>query len=112
MTNALAHAAEAQRHIEWAHEWQEREGETEATALATVALAQAHATLALAEQQRIANLIALAQARGRGLGEQVAADALGALATFHVHENPDMGGWYDLRSEIARALGIEAPDGR
>lgn len=75
-------------------------------------VAHAHATLALAEQQRIANLIALAQARGRGLSEQVAADALGALATFHVHENPDMGGWYDLRPEIARALGIEVPDGR
>lgn len=79
-----------------------------------LAAAQAEATLALAEQQRIANLVALAKIAGRDedIHESVAEAAYGAMdaliATKIVpngHMDP-----YEvevLRPEIAAALGIE-----
>ena len=66
-------------------------------------LAQAEATLALAEQQRIANLIALA-AGGHGgpMGfEHEAMDALGVLGAPH---------HLQLRPDIAASLGIGDDD--
>lgn len=59
MTNRIDHAAEAEKHREYA----ESPGPGDPT-LATNWLlsAQVHATLALVEQQRIANLIALGAA--------------------------------------------------
>lgn len=74
------------------------------------ATAQAHATLALVEQQRVANLIALAGSRNPILREQVAEDAAEALATFHEHADLALGGWHEVRPDIAAALGIEAVD--
>ena len=58
----IDHAAEAYQHIKRAYEVQEEEGRTERSATDLALLAQAHATLALDEQQRIANLVALANA--------------------------------------------------
>ncbi len=52
MTESIDHAAEARRMISFA--------KSEAGATIGATIAQAHATLALVEQQRIANLIALA----------------------------------------------------
>ena len=59
MTERIDHAAEAQKHIEWAHEQQGEEGQFEESVQHNATLAVAEATLALVEQQRIANLIAL-----------------------------------------------------
>lgn len=70
-------------------------------------LANAAATLALVSQQRLANLIALANSDHGALNEQVAADAAGALAVFRQHENPVVGGWYELAPEVADELGID-----
>ena len=78
---------------------------------ATLALAQVHATLALVEQQRVANLIALAGSRNPILREQVAEDAAEALATFHEHADLALGGWHEVRPDIAAALGIETGAG-
>lgn len=62
---AIDHAAEAWKHIEAAHEQQEREGEYDWSIRDNALIAQAEATLALvevqeaaAEQARIANWIA------------------------------------------------------
>ena len=63
------------------------------------ATAQVHATLALVDQQRVANLIALAGPRNPILRDQVAEDAAEAL-----------GGWHEVRPEIAAALGIKVVD--
>jgi len=52
------HGAEALRHIRWAHEQQESEGDLGTVVRDDALIAQAHATLALVEQQRIANQIA------------------------------------------------------
>lgn len=57
---ATDHVAEAQKHIGWAHEQQSAEGDTGNVVRDDALLAQAHATLALVEQQRVANLLALA----------------------------------------------------
>ena len=71
--------------------------------------AQAHATLAVAEQLRIANLIALGSigSAHRVLADQVSADAAKTLAEFHAHETPEVGGWWQLRPEIATRLGLD-----
>lgn len=60
MADRIDHAAEASKHIDGVHDWQSDEGITDATLIASALIAQAEATLALVEQQRIANLIALA----------------------------------------------------
>jgi len=59
MTDRIDHAAEARKHIDWAHDQQGRDGEYDSSVRDNAILAQAAATLALVEQQRIANLIAL-----------------------------------------------------
>lgn len=57
MTN---HAGSARARLGWVEDWQSREGDSDATQIANVLAAQVHATLALADEQRTANLIALA----------------------------------------------------
>lgn len=84
------------------------DGATEAGAMAWCAEAQVHATLALVEQQRIANLIALANSNHPSMEAQVAEDAVDALTHWNDHENTDMGGWRELRPDIAAALGLTA----
>ena len=86
------------------------EGATDATLIASMIDAHRHAVLALVEQQRIANLIALAASRNPILREQVAQDAAEALAAFHEHADLAMGGWHEVHPDIAAALGIEAVD--
>ncbi|MFJ6429682.1 hypothetical protein [Microbacterium maritypicum] len=61
MTERIDHAAEAQKHIDWAHEQQSMEGQFDETVQHNATLAVAEATLALVEQQRIANLLTMAQ---------------------------------------------------
>ncbi len=61
MGERIDHAAEAVKHIEWAHDQQGTDGEFDFTVRDNALIAQAEATLALVEQQRVANLIAYAQ---------------------------------------------------
>jgi hypothetical protein len=66
MTERIEHTAEARLALEYAmrdvsENWPLQTGETKAD---IIAQAQVHATLALVEQQRIANLIAVAQMEG------------------------------------------------
>ena len=69
--------------------------------------AQVNATLAVVEQLRIGNLIALGYG-GSGAGtDQARSDARVALVEWHAHEDPEMGGWPEIRPEIAAALGID-----
>lgn len=65
------------------------------------------ATLALAEQQRIANLLALAVSNNVLLAEQPATDAADALVAYRSHGEPGLGGWFELRPDVASALGID-----
>lgn len=71
------------------------------------AVSQVHATLALVEQQRIHNLVALAQG-GHGVSMGVENIALDALRELHSSDN---GPWAEqtvkLRPEIREALGID-----
>ena len=82
-----------------------------------IAASQVHATLALVEQQRIANLAALASLAGRDedVHEEVAAAAYGALnAMIRYQDVPNGHAGPDevaaLRPDIAAALGIKAVD--
>lgn len=72
-----------------------------------VAVAQVHATLALAEQQRVANLIALAHSHHRHLGRA----AYRALAKVNLECDYDGNktGQDKVSPDIARALRIETP---
>lgn len=79
-----------------------------------IAAAQVHATLALAEQQKVANLIALAKLAGReeDVHEEVAEvayEALNALVRLKVVPNGHMdpNEVTVLRPDIAAALGIK-----
>lgn len=105
------------KHVEEAKEWLrdapvEQHGGDVERAMLCVGMAQAEATLALVEQQRIANLIALATVPADGvLAAQPAFDARAALVEYREHDNPEMGGWLELRPEIARALGLGVSDG-
>lgn len=68
--------------------------------------AQVHATLALVEQQRIANLIALAQ-QSPVFGMDAVQDAHRAL--IQMVKDPEDGEYtHRVRPDIAAALGIEA----
>lgn len=96
------HTEEAHRHINWAHEWQEMEGDTPEANIANAHLAVAHATLALAEQQRIANLIALENQRNKKTQQQ--SHYYGADLLYD--EPCTLYGNWELRPEIAAALGI------
>lgn len=110
MSERIDHGQEARKHIGWAHDWQGREGDTEATGIATALIAQAEATLhqadatlALVEQQRLANLIAIAtQPIASPTGTPVTA-AQKALCNM---KHGDTESWFEFRPEIATALGI------
>ena len=65
------------------------------------------ATLAIVEQLRISNLIALGYGGDEADCDQARSDARAALVEWHAHEDPEMGGWPEIRPEIAAALGIE-----
>lgn len=101
MNDRIDHVAEAQRSDEITQEqWTTFAFETsDASNLYTAIQEQKHATLALVEQQRIANLIALAhvadQHENVSPAEQQAWDALGVR------------GAGTLRPNIAAALGVD-----
>ena len=103
MIDRIDHAAEAQKVLAMPTSmWGSPKSEM-------LAGAQVNATLAIVEQLRIGNLIALG---GYGDSEastdQARSDARAALVEWHAHEDPEMGGWPEIRPEIAAALGIEA----
>lgn len=85
--------------------WMADEGQTEATMVTVALVIQARATLEVAEQLRIANLIKLG-ALGNHilLADQPSIDAAEALTEYVDHE---MGGYFQLRPDIARALQID-----
>lgn len=93
MTERIDHVAEAMQHISWAHEQQEREGDMGNVPRDDALLAQVHATLALVEQQRIANLIALARPHKLRNGAEVS-------HTVHDHVTGL------LRPDVAEAVGL------
>ena len=104
MSEWIDHAAKACLCIEWATEWQGREGSTAATENAHALIAQTHATLALVEQQRIANLIALAES-----GRTTVNGARAALSGLYDGAVEDGSANMHIRADVAAALGIEAP---
>ena len=72
-----------------------------------IAEAQVNATLAIVEQLRISNLIALGYGDSEAGADQARSDARAALVNWHAHEDPEMGGWPEIRPDIAAALGID-----
>ena len=94
MPDRIDHAAEAQRLL---HQWSRE----------AMPVAQVHASLAIAEQLRIGNLIALGYGGDEADCDQARADARAALVNWHAHEDPEMGGWPEIRPDIAAALGID-----
>lgn len=108
MTN---HAQEAEKHIEYVHEWQSYVGDTDETNLANALVAQVHATLALAEQQRISNLIALANSHHASEAyddvEEARRQAAYSLIAYKEFD-PDTE-YPILNPKIAAALGIGEP---
>ena len=95
MTDRIDHAAEAQRLL---HQWSRE----------AMPVAQVNATLAIVEQLRIGNLIALGGYGDSEAGtDQARSDARAALVEWHAHEDPEMGGWPEIRPDIAAALGID-----
>lgn len=111
MSKRIDHAAKASQCIAWAHEWQLEVGSTDATENAHALIAQAHATLALVEQQRIANLIALANAHHASKSYddfEVASHAAAYELIEYVQVSID-DELPTIKSEIAAALGIETP---
>lgn len=116
MTERIDRAQIAQNNLDWVAGRESTSG----AAAVTVAAAQVHATLALVEQQRIANLIALANLAGNSAlqesdydeGATLASDALHALVEYErtpatPYSDPD--DHPVIRPDIAAALGIEAP---
>lgn len=75
----------------------------EELATAYAAIAQAHATLALVEQQRIANLIALASHAAERFGNY-AGEAGGLATLFEYGETPESN--MRLRDDIKKGLGL------
>ena len=102
MTDRIDHAAEARKHIDWAHEEQSVEGSWEYSVRDYAVLAQTHATLALVEQSRIANLVGLLKDT---FASHQALEALSDVATAQ------SGQLISLRPDIAAALGIETGAG-
>ncbi len=100
MSDRIDHKAEARKWLDPAV-W-EKEGATDESVPVLVAVAQVHATLAqvaateaLAEQQRIANLIALASG-----GDETAYLVNGETNKY------DENRWRALRAEIREGLGL------
>lgn len=112
MTTRTDHATEAERAMRQvlnACETDENTG-----ALVGIIAAQTHATLALVEQQRIANLIALASMAEDDSKHEVVAGTLGneavwTLATTMMNEPDDE--FEIVYPNIAAALGIGADHG-
>ena len=102
MTDRIDHAAEARKHIDWAHEEQSVEGSWEYSVRDYALIAQAEATLALVEQARIANLVGLLKDT---FASHQALEALSDVATAQ------SGQLISLRPDIAAALGIETGAG-
>ena len=100
MTDRIDHAAEAQKVLAMPTSVWGSPSEM-------LAGAQVHATLAIAEQLRIGNLIALGYGGDEANCDQARADARAALVNWHAHEDPEMGGWPEIRPDIAAALGID-----
>ena len=101
MTDRIDHAAEAQKVLAmptsvWGSPLSE-----------VLAEAQVNATLAIVEQLRIGNLIALGYGGSEAGADQARSDARVALVEWHAHEDPEMGGWPEIRPDIAAALGID-----
>ena len=115
MTDRIDHASRSRRRMEQTLSSYETGEDAGAIVVALAALNDA--TLALVEQQRIANLVALASLAGRDedVHEEVSAAAYGALNALisyqdvpNGHAGPDEVAV--LRPDIAAALGIEAVD--
>jgi len=87
------HKAEAEEYVDFMF----RMGATEDVRSTAVGKAQAHATLYLAEQQRVANLIALAAMNGPRADFTKPWDGT---------EDTDL--WRDIRAQVVEALGIGA----
>ena len=102
MTYRIDHAAEAQKVLAMPTSmWGSPKSEM-------LAGAQVNATLAIVEQLRIGNLIALGGYGDSEAGtDQARSDARAALVEWHAHEDPEMGGWPEIRPDIAAALGID-----
>ena len=79
MAERIDHAANARRNIDGLHDYQAEEGMTDESMLTVAIEAQVHATLALVEQQRIANLIALASVSEPRLRVVLLDDAMDSL---------------------------------
>lgn len=100
MTDRIDHAAEAQKVLAMPTSvW--------GSSSEVLAGAQVNATLAIVEQLRIGNLIALGYGGDEADCDQARADARAALVDWHAHEDPEMGGWPEIRPDIAAALGID-----
>ena len=97
------HTAEAERTIQQVLNTSETS--EDAGSIVSMLAAQAHATLALAEQQRIANLIALAALQIASGADGGIDSIVGDGSAFRALD-PD-GPATPLRPAIARALGIE-----
>ena len=101
MSERIDHAAEAR---EWIDAAARHPG-----AISTAILAQAEATLALVEQQRIANLIALADANHMSENYdhtvEASREAAHALISFAQRDPDDE--FPGIHPDIAAALGIE-----
>ena len=102
MTDRIDHAAEAQKVLAMPTSvW--------GSPSDVLAGAQVNATLAIVEQLRIGNLIALGGYGDSEAGtDQARSDARVALVEWHAHEDPEMGGWPEIRPDIAAALGIDS----
>ena len=102
MSERIDHGQEARKHIGWAHDWQEREGDTEATGIATALIAQAEATL----HQADATLALVEQLREQS-------DAVRAAVANHpdpCEKHPDGDavscGWKTAYKDVVRALEV------
>ena len=100
MNDRIDHAAEARKHIDWAHEEQSVEGSWEYSVRDYALIAQAEATLALVEQQQIANLIALAN------GDTHLSTTAYLQLAVELGISPA-----EFRPDISAALGIETGAG-
>ena len=104
MPERIDHYRKANKALDIAQIFAHTAGSTDIGQIMNVLVGQVEATLALVEQQRIANLIALANSKNPILSEQVASDAATALIEHHPSE---YGGWFELTPDIAAALGIK-----
>lgn len=97
MTERIDHVAATQSLLQHA------QGADPVAARVTLDAAQVHATLALVEQQRIANLIALADhARERFANYAGEAGGMGTLFSYPETE----GGNFRIRDDIREGLGL------